>query len=66
MQISQAVSLAPSFKKWFVAHPPSIDDDDSLGKATPIALIDSELDERAIAPPEQPHRPWLVPGFGTL
>jgi hypothetical protein len=66
MQISPAVSLAASFKKWFVAHPPSIDDDDSFGKATPIALIDSGLDERAIAPPEQPHRPWLVPGFGTL
>jgi len=66
MQISQAVSLATSFKKWFVAHPPSIDDDDSLGGATPIALTDSDLDDRVIAPPEQSHRPWLVPGFGTL
>ena len=66
MQISQAASLATGLSKWSVAHPPSIDDDNSLGGATPIALTDPDLDDRVIAPPEQPHRPWLVPGFRTL
>jgi hypothetical protein len=66
MQISQAASLATGFKKWSIAHPPSIDDDDNPGGPTPIALTDPDLDDRVTAPPEQPHRPWLVPGFGTL
>ena len=64
MQISLAASLATSFKNWSVAHQPNIDADNS--GATPVALTDPGLDDRVIAPPEQPHRPSLVPGFGTL
>jgi hypothetical protein len=57
---------ANGFNKWFIAHPPSSNDDDaSPGGATPIAIAVPALDE-PIAPPEQPHRPWLVPGWGTL
>jgi len=66
MQMSQAASLATGLKKWSIAHPPSTGDDDYLGGATPIALTDPDPDDRVIAPHEQPHRPWLVPGFGTL
>lgn len=66
MQSSPAAKLATDFKKWFIAHPPSTNDDDNLVRATPIALTAPHLDDQVIAPPEQPHRPWLVPGVGTL
>lgn len=66
MQISHATGLVTGLKKWSIPHPSSIDDDDNFGGATPIALTDADLDDRVIAPPEQPHQPWLVPGFGTL
>ena len=64
MTISLDASGADGFKKWSIAHPPSSnDDDDPPGGATPIVPA---LDEPIMAPPEQPHRPWLVPGWGTL
>jgi hypothetical protein len=39
---------------------------DHPGGATPIAIAVPALDEPIMAQPEQPHRPWLVPGWGTL
>jgi len=58
---------ANSFKKSSIAHPPSSnDDDDPPSEATPIAIAVPALDEPIMAPPEQPHHPWLVPGWGTL
>jgi hypothetical protein len=52
---------ANGFKKWSIAQPPSSNDDE-----TSIAIAVPALDEPIMAPPEQPHRPWLVPGWGTL
>jgi len=52
---------ANGFEKWSIAHTPSINDDE-----TSIAIVVPALDEPIMAPPEQPHRPWLVPGWGTL
>jgi hypothetical protein len=66
MTTSQVTNLANGFRKWSAAHPPAGNDDDHPGGATPIALAAPELDDPLIAPPEQPHRPWLVPGTGTL
>jgi len=67
MTISLNASGADGFKKWSIAHPPSSnDDDDPPGGATPIAIAVPALDEPIMARPEQPHRPWLVPGWGTL
>jgi len=67
MTISLNASGADGFKKWSIAHPPSSnDDDDPPGGATPIAIAVPALDEPIMAPPEQPHRPWLVPGAGRL
>jgi hypothetical protein len=66
MTIFLNASGANGFKKWSVAHPPSSIDDDPPGAATPIAIAAPVLDEPIMAPPEQPHRPWLVPGWGTL
>jgi hypothetical protein len=61
MTIFLNASGANGFKKWSIAHPPSNNDDE-----TPIAIAVPALDEPIMAPPEQPHRPWLVPGWGTL
>jgi hypothetical protein len=53
-------SGANGFKKWSIAQPPSSNDDETSAIAVPA------LDEPIMTPPEQPHRPWLVPGWGTL
>jgi hypothetical protein len=67
MTIFLNVSGATGFKKWFIAHPPNSDnDEDPPGEVTPTAIAVPALDEPIMAPPEQPHRPWLVPGWGTL
>jgi hypothetical protein len=51
---------ANGFNKWSVAHPPSTNDDDHPGGATPIAIVVPAFDdEPIIAVSEQPHRPWL-------
>jgi hypothetical protein len=66
MTIFLNASGANGLKKWSIAHPPSSNDDDAADGATPFAIAVPALDEPIIAPPEQPHRPWLVPGWGTL
>jgi hypothetical protein len=61
-----------SFKKWFIVHRQSSNDDDQPGGATPMAIAVPALDEPINALSSgQPHRPWLawlVPrgGVGTL
>ena len=48
---------ANGFNKWSVAHPPSTNDDDHPGGATPIAIVVPAFDdEPIIAVSEQPHR----------
>jgi hypothetical protein len=66
MTIFLNASGANGFKKSSIAHPPSSNDDDAPGGATPIAIAVPALDDPIMAPPERPHRPWLVPGRGTL
>jgi hypothetical protein len=59
-------SGASGFRKWSITRPSSSNDDDQPGGATPIAIAVPALDEPLVAPLEQRHRPWLVPGRGTL
>jgi len=66
MYISLENSNASGFKRWSIDHPPGRNDDDHSGGATPIPVAVPDLDEAMMAPPEQPHRPWIVPGMGTL
>ena len=54
------------FKNWSIAHPSGGDDNDHLDELTPVADAVPALGERIMAPPEQPHRPWLVQGWNTL
>ena len=67
MKNSQATNSAGGFRNWSLSHPPAAgSQDDHPPGATAVALTDREPDEPIMAPPEQPHRPWLVPGMGTL
>jgi hypothetical protein len=66
MENSQATNLAGGFRNWSLSHPPASSHDDHPVGATPSDLSNPELDEPIMAPPEHLHRPWLVPGFGTL
>jgi hypothetical protein len=65
MRISLADSRANRFTKWSIAHQPGSNDDDQPGGATPISVTAPDLDNPIIAPPEQLHCPWLVPGVGS-
>ena len=65
MYISLEDSRAKGFMKWADAHP------EGLGAARAVAgegavISAPDLAEAVMTPAEQPHRPWLVPGAGTL
>ena len=73
MRISLPDSRANGSTKWSIAHQPGSNDDDQPGGATPIAITAPDLadpimapPDRIMAPPEEPHRPWLVPSVGQL
>jgi hypothetical protein len=64
MGISMSSSTS-GFRKWSEAHDPKIAD--ARGVAGEAAVIPvPDLDQGMMTPEEQPHRPWLVPGSGTL
>ena len=52
------------FRKWSEAHDPKLAVPAVAGEAAVISA--SDLDQGMMTPAEQPHRPWLVPGSGTL
>ena len=63
--ISLADSRAKGFMRWCGAHP------ERLGEARTVAsegavIAAPDLAQAVMTPAEQPHRPWLVPGAGTL
>jgi len=64
MYISLADSRASGFNKWCEVHDPS-HKAHIRGGADHIILA-HEDDMVVIAPPELPHRPWLVPSAGAL
>ena len=57
-------SPTSGFRKWSEAHDPKIAGARAVaGKpAVPVPALDQAI----ITPEEQPHRPWRVPGAGTL
>jgi hypothetical protein len=58
-------SRTSGFRKWADAHDPKIADVRALA-GDAAATSDPDPDQRVTAPEEQPYRPWLVPGKGTL
>jgi hypothetical protein len=65
MRISLADSYARGFNKWCAAHDPGCDNDGRTPADT-VILASAIVYEAVISPPDRPHRPWLVPGAGTL
>jgi hypothetical protein len=57
-------SRTRGFRKWSEAHDPQIANAPAAAAAAVIPA--PELDQGMTTPKEQPHRPWLVPGVGTL
>jgi hypothetical protein len=65
MRISLADSSARGFNKWCETHDSGRKDERDAG-AGDIATSDQNTDHAVMTPPERPHRPWFVPGVGTL
>jgi hypothetical protein len=60
-----SMNSTSGFRKWSEARDPKIAD--ARAVAVEAAVISaSELDQGVMTPEEQPHRPRLVPGAGTL
>jgi hypothetical protein len=58
-------SRTSGFRKWSEAHDPKIAN--ARAVAVEAAVISApELDQGVTTQKEQSHRPWLVPGAGTL
>ena len=71
MNISFKRSCTYSKKKWSDAHQPEVESR-TIGKDVcanaggGVVAADPDLAEAVMTPAERPHRPWLVPGVGTL
>jgi hypothetical protein len=71
MYISHQRSGPFGHKKWVDVYQPEVEEqtigkDVRAGAGDGVVAKDPDLDDTVITPPEQPHRPWLVPGVGTL
>jgi hypothetical protein len=53
------------FRKWSEAHDPKITGARAVAGEAAVIPVPA-LDQAIITPEEQPHRPWRVPGAGTL
>ena len=66
MYISLADSRAKGFKKWADVHQPEKLGGARAGAGESGVIAAPDLAQEGTTPAEQPHRPWLVPGAGTL
>jgi hypothetical protein len=66
MYISLEDSRAKGFKKWADAHQPVRLGDARIGAGEGGVIAAPDLAQGVTTPAEQPHRPWLVLGAGTL
>jgi hypothetical protein len=64
MYISLKDSCVKGFNKWANDHQPVIEND--LGADNGLAAPSPDHDNAVMTSLERPHRPWLVPGAGTL
>ena len=66
MYISLKDSCSKGFKKWADAHQPEIKNDRGAREGNGLAAAGPDQDNLVMTSPDRPHRPWLVPGGGTL
>jgi hypothetical protein len=62
---SSMSSPTSGFRKWSEAHDPKIAGARAVA-GEPAVIPVPALDQAIMTPEEQPHRPWRVPGAGTL
>ena len=66
MYISLKDSCAKGFRRWADAHQPEIKNDLRASGSSRLVAAGPDQDSPGMTSLEQPHRPWLVPGAGTL
>ena len=66
MYISLKDSCAKGFNKWADAHQPEIKNDLRASVGNRLIAASPDQDSPVMTSLERPHRPWLVPGAGTL
>ncbi len=71
MYISLKESCTKGFRKWSDVYQPEINKpeinkDVRADQGDREVDADSDLDNRVMSSADRPHRPWLVPGAGTL
>ncbi len=59
-------SRTKGFSTWADTDQPGDSNDGHDSESAAVDIADPDLDDAVMAPPEQPHRPWLVPGAGRL
>jgi hypothetical protein len=57
MRISLADSCTNGFNKWCDAHDAGRKDDGRAGADDIVIIVDRDLDQAVMTPPELPHRP---------
>jgi hypothetical protein len=58
-------SPTSGFRKWSEAHDPTVAGARAVAGETAVIAV-PDPNQGMMTPEEQPHRPWLVPGAGTL
>jgi hypothetical protein len=58
-------SPTSGFRKWSEAHDPKTAAARAVAGETAVIPVPA-FDQAIMTPEEQPHRPWRVPGAGTL
>jgi hypothetical protein len=66
MYIALKDSCAKGFRKLSDAYRPEINKDVRADESDREVDADPDLDNRVMSLADRPHRPWLVPGAGTL
>jgi hypothetical protein len=66
MYISLKDSCAKGFRRWADAHQPEIKNDLRASGGSRLVGASPDQDSPVMTSLEQPHRPWIVPGAGTL
>ena len=66
MYISLKDSCDKGFNKWAAVHQPEIKNDLGASGGSKLAAASRDQDDLVMTSLERPHRPWLVPGAGTL
>ena len=66
MYISLKDSGTKSLRKSSDAYQPEINKDVRADESDREVDADPDLDDRVMSSADRPHRPWLVPGAGTL